>query len=53
MRSTILASWGFPGATNGKENSPAITGDVREAVLSLSGEDALEEEMATCSSILA
>ena len=39
----VLASWGFTGATGGKENSPANTGDVRETVLSLRGEDALEE----------
>ena len=34
------------------KNPPANAGDIRDTVQSLGWEDSLEEEMATCSSIL-
>ena len=39
--------------TNKQKNLPAKAGDIRDVVRSLGGEDPLEEEMATHSSILA
>ena len=43
---------GFPGGTSG-EDLPANSGDVRNTVWFLGGEDPLEEGMVTHSSILA
>ena len=42
--------WGFPGGSDGKKNPPAMW---ETWVRSLGGEDPLEEDMATHSSILA
>ena len=49
-----MCLWGIPHGITGKKNSPANTGDSRDTFnQSLGWEDALEQEMATHSSILA
>ena len=44
---------GFPGSARKLKNPLASAGDIRDMVCYLGWDDALDEEMATCSNILA
>ena len=48
-----MESWGFPGGAFGKEPAGSMQETQQTPAPSLGGEDPLEEEMATHSSILA